>query len=58
MGIIQTDFSEHELIELRAIAKAKGMTVEQILQMATRKYMAGVKEHAKERLKPDLKLIK
>lgn len=58
MDIIQAEFNEAQIEEIRIIANAMNMSVEEFVETATRKLVAEAKDHVKEQLKPRLKVIK
>lgn len=58
MDIIQAEFNDNQMEEIRIIANAMNMSVEEFVETATRKLVAEAKDHVKQQIKPTLKVIK
>lgn len=58
MDTIQAEFNEVQMEEIRILANAMNMSVEEFVETATRKLVTEAKDHVKEQLKPRLKVIK
>lgn len=58
MDIIQAEFNDIEIHEIQVFAKAMNMSMEEFVEVATRKLVSEAKDHARQQLKPKLKIVK